>query len=220
MVLGCAGCGRTAAESSEPPAPSSSSREVSQPADPSSAAPSQKQSEPLPSPSSAAEEESQPPVEVAPDPGTGAPAGSGGDSVRARVEAMVAYLKENLSPWDYTEVWFTCGENDGQVEIVTPSPDAAQVVAAAYPGETVPVEYTPAAFSKGQLDQAKADLTAFVADHPEIQVLEWAPILLFDGYRITLAEENSAVSDFIENYPVANIYQVTISPDGSAIHPD
>jgi len=136
-----AGCGGPARpESQEPPAPS---REISE-----SAPPSQSQAPDLPS----LPEESQPPLEVPPDPGSDPlPDPGPQEAQRARVEAMVAYLKETLSREDYTEIWFVVGDgsdDNSKIEIVTPAPDRAAHVVAAYPGEAVPVEYLPAVFSE------------------------------------------------------------------------
>ena len=140
-----AGCGGPARpESQEPPAPS---REISE-----SAPPSQSQAPDLPS----LPEESQPPLEVPPDPGSDPLPDPGPQEVQqARVEAMVAYLKETLSLEEYTEIWFVVGDgsdDNSKIEIVTPTADKAAQVVAAYPGEAVPVEYLPAIFSKGQLE--------------------------------------------------------------------
>ena len=208
-----AGCGGPARpESQEPPAPS---REISE-----SAPPSQSQAPDLPS----LPEESQPPLEVPPDPGSDPlPDPGSGGTRRARVEAMVAYLKETLSREDYTEIWFVVGngsDNDSKIEIITPTADKAAQVVAAYPGETVPVEYLPAVFSKYQLEQAVKDLEDFVAGHPDIPVSRWDPILLFDGYRITLTEENAEMAGFVEGYPVAGIYQLAVDPEGTEARPD
>lgn len=208
-----AGCGGPARpESREPPAPS---REISE-----SAPPSQSQALDLPS----LPEESQPPLEVPPDPGSDPlPDPGPQEARRARVEAMVAYLKETLSREDYTEIWFVVGngsDNDSKIEIITPTADKAAQVVAAYPGEAVPVEYLPAVFSKYQLEQAVKDLEDFVAGHPDIPVSRWDPILLFDGYRITLTEENAEMAGFVEGYPVAGIYQLAVDPDGTKARPD
>lgn len=140
---------------------------------------------------------------------------------RIKTEAMVKYIKENLSLWDYTEIWFFIGD-DGKsnIEIVTPFPDIAENIILNYTGETIPVQYTYSTFSKGQLEQAKKDLENFIENHPEIEILEWKPILLFDGFQIFLKKENNVMIDFIETYPIDNIYQLTITPDGVPMLPD
>ena len=208
-----AGCGGPARpESQEPPAPS---REISE-----SAPPSQSQAPDLPSLS----EESQPSLEVPPDPGSDPlPDPGPQEAQQARVEAMVAYLKETLSLEEYTEIWLDAGDgsdDNSKIEIVTPTADRAAQVVAAYPGEAVPVEYLPAVFSKYQLEQAVKDLEDFVAGHPDVPVSRWDPILLFDGYRITLTEESAEMAGFVESYPVAGIYQLAVDPDGTKAWPD
>ena len=135
----------------------------------------------------------------------------------------MAYLKETLSLEEYTEIWFVVGDgsdDNSKIEIVTPTADKAAQVVAAYPGEAVPVEYLPAIFSKGQLEQAVKDLEDFVAGHPDIPVSRWDPILLFDGYRITLTEESAEMAGFVESYPVAGIYQLAVDPEGTEARPD
>lgn len=141
-------------------------------------------------------------------------------SIRDQVEAMVDYLEKNLDPWDYTEIMSAWGVDGGHIDISTPFPDAVKSVVANYTGKAVAVEYHYEEFSKAQLEQAEKDLNNFVEEHPEIEILQWKPILLFGGYKIFLKEENKQVTDFIKAYPVANIYQVTISPNGIPETPD
>jgi len=228
LLFACSACGGPIRPENEeqPPVPPSSSQEAPEPADPSSTAPQSEPSAPSApaseedSQSASGEEEPPAPIEAEPDPGTGVPAAPAGEDIVQRVEAMVAYLEETLTPWDYTELWPYYGEDGSNIDIITPTPDAVKSVVEAYTGEAVPVEYTPAAFSKGQLDQARTDLEQFLAEHPEIEVLEWRSIFQFDGYQITLGQENDAVAEFVKAYPVAGIYQVAINSNGSAMHPD
>ena len=86
--------------------------------------------------------------------------------------------------------------------------------------EQAAVLYDPEKAAKSQLEQAVKDLEDFVAGHPDIPVSRWDPILLFDGYRITLTEESAEMAGFVESYPVAGIYQLAVDPEGTEARPD
>lgn len=135
-----------------------------------------------------------------------------------RVGAMLIYLKNNLDPWDYSDV--QRGGDGSRIDILTPFPETVKSVVEAYTGEAVTVEYYREEFSKGQLEQAKKDLEQFFAAHPEVGVWDWKPILLFGGYQIDLKEKNDKLTEFIESYPVVGIYQTTVSPEKEPMHPD
>lgn len=156
--------------------------------------------------------------ERAPDPGVYDPDPGPDQSTVDRVEAMLAYLEENLDPWNYSEVWR--GGDGSWIEILTPFPDAVKPVVEAYTGEAVPVEYHNEEFSKGQLEQAKTDLEQFLKDHPEVKLWDWRPILLFGGYKIELKEPSDALTKFIESYSIPGIYKAGVYSDEQPLHPD
>lgn len=155
----------------------------------------------------------------APDPGIYAPDPSPTEEQRDPVDAMADYLEKNLDSWDYSEIWRVYGEG-GCVQVATPFPDAVKAVVDAYPGVPAQVEYFNEQFSKGQLDQAKADLEQFLAAHPEIPLWDWRRILLFGGYQIELKENSDALTEFIEGYSIPGVYQVKVYSDEPPAHPD
>lgn len=209
-------CGTEARPSD--PGPESSPSSISEPA------PGPSSSEPEPEPESAPEESSVPEEdetffeEVPPDPGTGLVEEYDREALRIKVEAMTSYLEENLDPGDYSEIWGSYGPDGCRIEIPTPSLDAVKSVVEKYTGEPVTVEYFNAEFSKKQMEQSKDDLKRFLEEHPEIEVLGWRSQLgLFSGWIINLKESNDTVTQFVNTYPIPDIYEVVI---GETTFPD
>lgn len=155
-----------------------------------------------------------------PDPGTGELLPGPSDLQRKQVVDMADYLERTLDPWDYSEIFRFFGPDGCGIQISTPFPDTVKTVVDAYPGEPVSVEYLNEQFSKGQLDQAKADLEQFLATHPDIQLWDWRRILLFGGYQIELKENSDALTDFIESYSIPGVYQVKVYSEEPPAHPD
>ena len=184
--------------------PESSSSPISEPAPEPDSEPDPG-STPDPAPQQAPDEGS----EWDPDPGTGIPDPGPDETAVDRARAMIAYLEENLDPWDYSGVML--GGDGGLVEVYTPSPDAVKSVVEAYTGETVPVEYYHEAFSKGQVEQAREDAERFLEQHPEIELLDIRTQLgIFSGWIINVKEESSALTGFVKSYPIADIYEVVV----------
>lgn len=126
-----------------------------------------------------------------------------------QLESMQEYLEKNLDPWDYSDIWRFIGIGEGHIEIATPTPDAVRPVVEAYPGEPFPVEYSYVPFSKGQMQQAREDAERFLEEHPEIELLGIrAQLGVSSGWIINVKEENSALTEFVKNYSIADIYQV------------
>lgn len=146
-----------------------------------------------------------------PDPGTGIPDPGPDMATRSQVEALVAYLEENLDLWDYSNIqaYIGGGRDEAYIEVLTPTPDPVRRVVEAFSGAAVPVECPYVPFSKGQMDQARKDAERFLEEHPEIELLGIrAQLGLFSGWIINVREENSALTEFVKNYSIADIYQV------------
>lgn len=207
-LLALSACG--AGEQPADPGPESGPPPVSEPAS-SKSAPSETSS---PEPEESSAPEGEPSEEIpndAPDPGAGLVEEYGREALRLRVEAMESYLEENLDPGDYSEIWGFYGPDGCGIEIPTPSPDVVKAVVERYTGETVPVEYLPAAFSKKQLEQSREDLKKFLEEHPEIEGADWrSQLALFSGWIINLKEKNDKVTEFVNTYPIQDIYEVVV----------
>lgn len=220
-------CGGGQAPASEP---ESSPSSISEPApELTSSQPdpeSEPDSQPDPEPPAAAEKPAAPETDfeaVPPDPGTGEIQKYDEEALRVKVVAMANYLEENLDPGDYGEIWPVWGlDFEGTdiscIEIPTPSPDTVKSVVEKYTGEPVTVKYLNAEFSKKQLEQAREDWKRFQKEHPEIEVLGWRSQLgLFSGWIINLKESNDMVTEFVNTYPIPDIYEVVI---GETTFPD
>lgn len=217
LVLSLAACGAEG----EPSASESGSGSVIEPPAPSEPAP---RSSPEPSSPSSVEAEAErwepsapEPPDDAPDPGVYAPAPGPGGSVRDRVEALAAYLEERLDPRDYADIQPFMGDGS-RIDVLTPFPEAVKQAVEAYPGDAVEVQCDYVPFSKGQMQQAKDDLTHFLEEHPEIEVIERRnQVGLFSGYRISVREKSDKLTEFVEAYATPDIYEVVVgaveSPD-------
>ena len=149
--------------------------------------------------------------EWAPDPGTGIPDPGPDPDTRSHVQALAAYLEETLDPFDYSNIQPYTGADYSYIEVLTPTPEPVRRAVEAFDGPAVPVECPYVPFSKGQTRQALEDAERFAEQHPEIGLLGIrAQLGLFSGWIINVKEENSALTEFVKNYSIADIYQVVV----------
>ena len=137
-------------------------------------------------------------------------------------DALRDYLLENLTEEQYSVISCQRDAIGGypylMVQIVVPDKAPIEPLLAAYTGEPVPVEIQMVPFSWAQLKKAEADINAFLRENPEIKVYRTSPF--YNEVPVQVPEDNQKLRDFIEAYPVKDIFRVSVYPDGPPLNPD
>lgn len=138
------------------------------------------------------------------------------------VAALCDYLEETLTGEQYTwlETGLTYSAPDTYYYAVIYSPDKAAVEEAlrVYTGPYAPLAFIPCDYTRTQLEQAEADLAAFLDGHPDIQVVktEISDARIF----VEIAEDSRELSIFSGEYPVPEVIRVHTRVPDSMLNPD
>lgn len=134
------------------------------------------------------------------------------------VDALCDYLEKNLTEEQYSAISYQRGKHDLTVRVIVPDTAPVEALLAGYPGRMVPIEYWVVPYSKAQLVRAQADINAFLEQHPDIAHY---PVGRFvNVVPVSLKQQSPLLDEFVENYPVKGIFQVSVYPDGLPENPD
>lgn len=133
------------------------------------------------------------------------------------VETLCQYLLENLTPKEYGVI-DTYAEIKSpydpenievlrSVRVIAPNKAPIDEVLQQYDGPYAPIFFYQNKNTLSNMTQARKDVQAFLAEHPEIEVTAFGeawPQLV----AVWVEEFSDELTSFVENYPIKGIYKI------------